>query len=110
MEKEQVPNLLRFAIQNNFKVINNALCNLKILKIHDTFYTFIHVVEKFSMLCILRKAFRFCCMKIPGHGVGYINHTPHILCCKIGLVFVAKFLNDKSGVRFDRYKVFPGYK
>lgn len=77
-----------------FKVFSNALCNLKILEIHDTFYTFIHAVEKFSMLCILRKAFCFCFMKNPGHGIGCIDHTPHILYCKIGLVYVAKFSND----------------
>jgi len=80
--------------KKSFKAFNNALCNIKILKIRDTFYTTIHAVEKFSMLCILCKAYRFYSTKHPGHGVGYINHIPLILYCKIGLVYVDKFSND----------------
>jgi len=96
--------------KHNFKVFNNTPCNRKILKIHDTLYTFIRAVENFSMLCTLRKAFCFCGMKNPGHGVGYINYTSHMLYCKLGLVYCAKFLNDKFGLRFGRYKVFSSYK
>ena len=68
------------------------------------------MVQKFSMLCILRKAFLFCGMKNSGQGVWYINHTPHILYCKIGLVYVTKFSNDKFGVSFGRYKISSSYK
>jgi len=49
-------------------------------------------------------------MKNPGHVVGYINHTPHMFYCKLGLVYVAKFLNDKFGLSFGRYKVLSSYK